>query len=608
MMHWKKLKERRLVRIVASYLAAGWIALEVVGALVERGNLPPLAWDIALLWYIGGIGAALLIGWYHGERGDQKAPLSEVVALAAIAVAALGLSGWTVYGHVARVEAQQEARESALKLNRVAVLYFDDLSLDGSARYLADGLTEGLIDELSAVRELDVISRGGVEPFRSGELNYDSIGEALEAGTLVTGSVQPVGGSYRVGLQVVDQSGNVFQRASFELPPDQQNRANEVVVQEAARLLRGWLGQELRLRSTRAETGSVAAWALFHRAESERKDAEEHARAGEAESTAAAFDRADSLLVLAQQADPSWTDPPVLRAFMAFRRSRMATSLDELQHWVDRGLAFVRPVLASDPNHARAVEVRGTLKYWRWLQGVIADPDEAQRLFDSARADLERAVELDPGLASAYASLTHVYFNAGDLTDALIAGQRAYEEDAYLADADKVVQRNFDASYVLEQFTEAERWCEIGQHRFPENYRFAMCQLLLMTTRAAPPDPDHAWALVARVDSLAPAYQAEWEGLRARLLAGGVLARAGMADSARAVWLDARRQITPELDPALDLPYLEAHMRTLAGDDDIAIDLLKRVVAALPEIELERNWWWRELRAHPRWQELRLNE
>ncbi len=56
--------------------------------------------------------------------------------------------------------------------NRIAVLYFDDQSEGGKLRPLADGLTDALIDQLSAVKQLKVISRNGVAPFK-GKNDFD---------------------------------------------------------------------------------------------------------------------------------------------------------------------------------------------------------------------------------------------------------------------------------------------------------------------------------------------------------------------------------------------------------------------------------------------------
>jgi hypothetical protein len=92
-------------------------------------------------------------------------------------------------------------------------------------------------------------------------------------------------------------------------------------------------------------------------------------------------------------------------------------------------------------------------------------------------------------------------------------------------------------------------------------------------------------------------------------LAGGVLARANALDSARSVFERARQQISPEFDPDLELFAVEAFVRTLSGDLDEAIDLLKQYQAANPGHDFSRRlgtWWWRDVRNHPRYRELEV--
>ena len=110
--------------------------------------------------------------------------------------------------------------------------------------------------------------------------------------------------------------------------------------------------------------------------------------------------------------------------------------------------------------------------------------------------------------------------------------------------------------------------------------------------------------LLARIDSLAPAHEADWEHVRGEILVAGVLARAGMADSARAVLGRARLKATPETDPERFFHTLEAHVRTILGDDEEAIELLTRFAAATPDAEVETVWWFRSLRDHPGFRDL----
>ncbi len=602
---FQRFKQRRFFQILVSYLAGGWIAVEVVDQLVDRGRLPDIAYTLVLIWYVAGIGAALLVAWYHGEKGRQRAPFSEMAALAIIAVTTILLTGSTVATYIANRAAVTAAEASRLDLHRVAVLYFEDLSPGGELTPVADGFTESLIDELSSVKGLDVLSRGAVQPYRTAAVAPERVGRALEAGTLVAGTVERLGDRVRLCLRLLDgESGIEFQRTSFDLPQADLLAARDTLAGRSARMLREWLGEEFRVRSTRGETSNLAAWLLYQRGEKARKDGEAALAERDLETMAARFDAADSLLADAQRADGAWTAPAVLRGHIAFRRSRVAASLDDLVHWVEVGLGRVAPALTVDPNDAKALEVRGTLKYWLWLQNVEPDPERSDALFNAARADLERAVELDPELASAHASLSHLYLNAPDEAAAVLAARRAYEEDAYLENADAVVWRLVTSSYNLEQFTEMARWCDIGRKRFPDNYRFVGGELQLMTTPAADPDVPRAWSLLATLDSLAPPYQAQFEHIRGEIEIGGVLARAGLADSARAVIARADHDLSPDLDPQRDLYRMEAYMLTLVGDYDRAIDLLKLDAALHTGSTFEQHWWWRELRSQPRWREL----
>src|SRR5437667_88769 len=77
--------------------------------------------------------------------------------------------------------------------HHVAVLYFQDLSQGKKLAYLADGLTEALMDRLAGLPTLDVISKNGAAQFRDVNLPRDSIARALKVGNVIEGSVEEVG-------------------------------------------------------------------------------------------------------------------------------------------------------------------------------------------------------------------------------------------------------------------------------------------------------------------------------------------------------------------------------------------------------------------------------
>jgi TolB-like protein len=602
---WQHLKERRLFQIVVAYLAGGWIVLEAVSQLTEREIVPPVVYVLTLIWFLFGIAIALVVGWFHGEKGAQQVTKLEAFLVAVILFGGIAASSVPISSAMSERMAAHAAM-SGLNLNRIAVLYFDDLTPGGGVSYIADGLTESLIDELSTVRDFDIVSRNGVAPFRS-EPNVGLVGAALEAGTLVRGSVEQVNGDLRVTLRLLDgHSGQEFNRTSFTHPLEQLDRAREAVVEESAAMLRDWLGREVRLRRSRLATASVPAWALFQRGEEARKRAEQASSNGDDADAQRQFDLADSLLAQAEGLDQTWAEPRLLRAHVAYRRARIEAIKGHghgAAALIQQGLAHAERAIALQPTNARAFEARGSLKYLYRLIEVEHDRDRLNRVWEEAKADLEQAIRLDPSLASAHAMLGHLYHSV-DRASAMIASRRAYEEDAYLENADVIVDRIFWAAYHLEQFREASRWCDIGQRRFPENHRFAMCALVLLTAPGETPDAERAWSLLARLDSLSPGHQADVDLIEGELFVGGVLARAGAADSARAVWVRARAKADPHLDPTRYLDRVEAYVRTLAGDDGEAIDLLKVYAAVNQGATFENTWWFRSLRQHPRWSEL----
>ena len=136
--------------------------------------------------------------------------------------------------------------------HRIAVLYFQGDGTEDSLGYLADGLTEGLIRELDQVQGLEVISKGGVAPFRGDYIPRDSVARALKAGTLVTGEIERRGGRLRTTVRLVDGgSGADFERASFEQPAGNLLAIQDTLTQKVAGLIRQRLGEEVRLREQR---------------------------------------------------------------------------------------------------------------------------------------------------------------------------------------------------------------------------------------------------------------------------------------------------------------------------------------------------------------------
>ena len=595
----KELRARRLLPFMGAYLVTGFVVLEGVDQLISHALLPSVAYPIALVFYLFGMLGSLTFAWYHGEKGRQETTRGEVFMHATLVVLALGTSAYVLVSQRRASELALAAASSGLEANSLAVLYFEDLSPDGELAYVADGITEALIEQLSRVRSLEVISKNGVLPYRGRGVTVDSIARALEVGSVIRGSVEQTGDELRVTTRLVDGfSGADIERTTFEIPAGEFLAARDSVAESVSKLLRQRLGEEVQLRQRQASTASVEAWSLVQRAERLRKQSEEAFDGGGLEDAIAASKQADSLLAIANRADSVWVEPLAARAHGAFRRAYFFANAGDLETAgleIDAGLAHAERAVALVPNDPGALEQRGRLKYLRYLLALEPDPDDADRLLIEAQADLEAATEQDPTLASAYSVLSHLHANRDDLIALVLTARRALEEDTYLSDAHRLYHRLATAFYDLGQFRDAKIWCDEGRRRFPKNYRFAECQLWLLAAPSEESDVDAAWGISAQLDSLAPETMRPFKQRVGRLTVAGVLMKAGMPDSAESVFAQAKAD--DEIDPLQELMLYEAAIRASTGDPDGAIEVLGRYLVASPESSIDdEHWWWREIR------------
>ena len=551
-----------------------------------------------------------MLAWFHGEKGDQTPPKGEIWVLGILMIGAIGTSVSAARTFETRSAPAVDVLAAAgLDPRGVAVRYFEDFS-DGGLSYLADGLTEALIDALRPVRGLNVFSKNGVAQFRDPEIQSDSVARALGVANLVEGSVEQAGDELRITIRLVEGlGGGDVDRRTIRLPAQGFLAIQDSVIQVAALTLRERLGEEIELRARRTSTSVDEAWALVRRAVRLEREATGLRAAGDLQEGLELLQQADDLLEQAAAADPDWVDAISERAMMHFRLARFTLDtrdVDGTDAYIESGLGYANGALDLDSRNPTALEYRGRLLYLRWLLD-LTDRDEQDRLFAAARADLERATEVAENPASAYGALSHLRYQIADNSGVVLAARRAYEEDAYLQDAALILSRLFWGYYDTEQIGEAQRWCEEGARRFSEDVSFLRCQLWIMIYPSADDASiERARELAAGLEARSGPEEQALDRSLDQMLVGGVIAHAGQADSARAVMERAR--LTPDMDPDLEIMGYEAVVRSVTGDHQEAISLLGRYLTANPghsfRVGTDFHWWWRPLRDYPEFQSL----
>ncbi|MDQ2931540.1 MAG: serine/threonine-protein kinase [Gemmatimonadota bacterium] len=534
----------------------------------------------------------------------KRRKLAKIIGAAVLGVVVVGFGAWrfTRGAHI-----RNAGKSTGLDPRRIAVMYFEDDSKSHELSYLADGLTETLIARLTSVPGLDVVSANGAALFREGGVAPDSIARALSAGTLVVGTIEPDKDKVRVSVRLKDGTGTDFERASFEQARGNPLALRDTLAMRVAEFLRRRLGTEVLLREQREGTTNADAWALLQQAEQHFRGEQTAIKQSDTAGVLRAVQNGDTLLAQASALDPAWAAVPVLRGSLALRASRFFGDDPTMaSKWASKGLVYADSALTLSSTNADALELRGTLRYWRYLLGLEPDAEAAKKLLADAQADLEQAVKINPAQAGAWGVLSSLLTHTDDVTSARLAARRAYEQDSYLSNIDVIVWRLFNLAFDDAQFTEAVHWCDVGNRRFPLNPRFIDCRLSLMATKAMEPDVPGAWRLADSIVKLNPEATRGYATASTRMGVAAVLTRANLGDSAKHVLTSARAPA--DSDPTRDLEYDRAYVWTLIGDKDAAIKALAVYLAANPNtaagFNSDNNWRWRSIADDPRFQRL----
>jgi TolB-like protein/tetratricopeptide (TPR) repeat protein len=498
-----------------------------------------------------------------------------------------------------------------LNPRRIAVLYFDDRSADKSLDHLTEGLTESLIHELGRVRGLHVIPRNGVRQYRATDTPLGDVARRLNAGTLVTGSIQASAGRLRVMVEMLD--GETLQHVQskvLERPAGELFALEDEIGSEVAGFLRQRLGEEIRVREGVAGTRNSRARDLFLQAERVRAMASETAlevHALDSRGASGLLMTADSMFARAAEMDEQWELPLISRGWVALQRASLVPA-DSMSDRFREAERLAQLALAVSEDRGPALELRGTARWRLVFLGHITDKRVSDSMLASAAADLQDAVSADPSLARGWSTLSQLLRLRGELAAADVAAERALAEDEFIDDAPLIIERLYRSSFSLARYDKARMWCDRGHRQFPNDWRFLECDLTLMGyDEGTTPSVAAAWRLFDEMSQLDPPDRAirsarPYGPIYRRMAVARVVARAGLSDSARAMVARARASAANDAELRASLLYDEAYVRLLLGETKTAIGLLEEYVRLKPHFRqyVAHDVQFRRLHGDPR--------
>src|SRR6266403_1404463 len=154
--------------------------------------------------------------------------------------------------------------DSQSRIESIAVLPFANLSNDSKAEYLSDGITESLINSLSQLPNLAVVSRNTVFRYKGQPADPQKVGKELHVRAILTGRLIQSGDELMISVNLEDVQngrqlwGEQYNRKLSNLVSVQQEIAGDIYTRLRPRLA----GEEKKLLAKRP-TENVEAYQLY---------------------------------------------------------------------------------------------------------------------------------------------------------------------------------------------------------------------------------------------------------------------------------------------------------------------------------------------------------
>ncbi len=286
----------------------------------------------------------------------------------------------------------------------VAVLPFENASGDAAIQYLSDGISESLINKLSGLSGLRVISRTSAFAFKGKKMEPTEIGRKLGVDALVLGSLVQRGADLAITAELVSvRDASQLWGETYSRRSDDVLQVEGEIAATIARTLRVKLSGEEKAKLARTATSDPEAYRLYLKGR------------GYLVGTQQEMDKSIDLLQQAVARAPNYA---LAHADLAEAYTRQAFLRGSgRKEPLEKASASVKRALELDPDLAEAHTALGLVRFffeWDWA---------------GAEAELRRAVELNPGSSAVHEEYGGFLTAMGRLDEGLARSREAARLD-----------------------------------------------------------------------------------------------------------------------------------------------------------------------------------
>ena len=274
-----ELKRRRVVRTLVGYGIASFAVLQIIEPVIHGLHWPETVLSYVVVALAAGFPITITLAWIFDVKAgriERTAPAAAgqgprgirlALSLVGIGVlaAAPGLGWYFFFRSDTRIVARKDVQPAgAVERKSIAVLPFVNLSSDKENEYFSDGMTEELINALANVDGLRVASRTSAFAFKGKDVDIRQLGEKLNVGAVIEGSVRRDGDRLRITAQLINVADDyhVWSK-TYERELKNVFEVEEELARSIAQALKAKLVQTQEVPLVKPTTSNLAAHDLY---------------------------------------------------------------------------------------------------------------------------------------------------------------------------------------------------------------------------------------------------------------------------------------------------------------------------------------------------------
>jgi serine/threonine-protein kinase len=465
----------------------------------------------------------------HGRRISLPHIFTEARwrILAGVTVVAIAAAALFVYVRYSR------NREAAI--DSVAVMPFASKGGD-SAGDLGDGVTSGLIDSLSQIPNLRVMSRSATSHYKGRDVDPQTVGRELNVRVVLTGTLTQRGDGFVLDAELVDaKDDSHIWGQQYDTKTAEILTAQRALARALSEKLRPRLSGEVKANLVRPGTSNTDAYLLYVKG-------------------LYSFDRVDpqsEKAAVAYFQEALEKDPTFAQAY-----SGLGEAYAYLAHF--RSIPFREAIQKAKAAARRSLELDPNLADGHCALSLAS---HINLEWEEAERQAQRCVELNPNLFFAHEAYALILADVGKMAQSLVEQKRAWELDPISLQAN---------------------WLLGNAYYFSRDYDHAIEQRLKVIELAPnnvlyQDELGDAYLIKGEFDKAALEYEKSLR-MQGKENLGEALRRAYAKEGVRGLL---KAEIEQESNPGTDdySPYDVANMYSFLGDAENAFTWLDRVCA-----------------------------